>query len=761
MSYWHRLARFLIAGSALGIVLAAINWSSPAESNPKRNFDLPAASIGTNIDLGPVPDYQGNPSIAVNPNNSQELVAATASYFRDPNCPGPGPADSPWIQSTVAVFGSTDGGNTWTYNCAPLPPSLIDIGDYQSWWGTYPTVAWDADGNAYVTYQFPTFQPLPGLLIAKSTDAGTTWSPWGSETLAPGLYSTSKIATTIDTSSGGAHSFTNRIYTICDQCPTLVVGHSDDGSAWTQVSLDDSGFGGSISVSADGTVNAVWNRLGAPPYPPTGEATVFSRSTDGGNTWTAPTTVAQHILSVASINRLIPAEDLFGVNSFGSIAINRASGTGDFGYLYVAYTDFSSASSPSTDTDVFVVRSIDGGSSWSQPVRVNDDSGSASQFLPSIAVDPSTGIIAMSWYDTRNDPGNKRADTYFSFSVDAGQTWSANQQVTSPSPAFFNQVSFSDENSADNSKAASRGELYGKYTQMAALGGAVHPIWIDSRMFYPEDSGAGYAEDPATARISLPPRPVTPTITPTATTTPTATMTPTPTLTATPLPTPAPGAKKLKLSASSLAFGKFSFGGGIGQTSAPKTLTITNQSAAAAVAFAAISTSSHDFAIQSDTCQAPLAPHAKCSVMLTFTPSQVGSENDRLTLIHNALGSPQSIGLSGTGVAPKLKIKPTSLSLASVVEDCSPDKQFTLTNSDKFAGVAIESVDLPDSEFSEFYIDDDECSGSVLESGQSCIVLVTFCPSESGLQRDTIEVIDDAAGSPQHVKLTGSGFGVR
>ena len=43
------------------------------------------------------------------------------------------------------------------------------------------------------------------------------------------------------------------------------------------------------------------------------------------------------------------------------------------------------------------------GATWSNPVRVNDDAGTNSQFLPFIALDQTTGYIAVSWYDCRND----------------------------------------------------------------------------------------------------------------------------------------------------------------------------------------------------------------------------------------------------------------------------------------------------------------------------------------------------------------------
>jgi hypothetical protein len=91
------------------------------------------------------------------------------------------------------------------------------------------------------------------------------------------------------------------------------------------------------------------------------------------------------------------------------------------------------------NTDIFVRYSDDDGTTWSMPVRVNDDIGSNSQFLPWMDVDPTTGILGLVWYDARNDPNNTLVDVYGAFSLDGGMTFGKNMllSASSSSPSLY------------------------------------------------------------------------------------------------------------------------------------------------------------------------------------------------------------------------------------------------------------------------------------------------------------------------------------
>src|SRR5262249_2224693 len=80
--------------------------------------------------------------------------------------------------------------------------------------------------------------------------------------------------------------------------------------------------------------------------------------------------------------------------------------------------------------DVRLTRSVDGGATWSQAVRVNHDpiGLAVDQFQPALDVDRE-GTVAVLYYDRRRDPRNFLIDAFLGESTDSGQTWT-NTRVT-------------------------------------------------------------------------------------------------------------------------------------------------------------------------------------------------------------------------------------------------------------------------------------------------------------------------------------------
>jgi hypothetical protein len=124
----------------------------------------------------------------------------------------------------------------------------------------------------------------------------------------------------------------------------------------------------------------------------------------------------------------------------------------------------------SNGTDIFLSRSTDGGTTWSSPLRVNDDpTGVANdQFNHWLAVDPVDGSINISWNDTRNDPTHVSTDIYYARSTDGGLGFAPNVKVTS---ATTNETCC----------GADLGNQYGDYEGIAAFGDSIHPVWTDRR----------------------------------------------------------------------------------------------------------------------------------------------------------------------------------------------------------------------------------------------------------------------------------------
>ena len=121
------------------------------------------------------------------------------------------------------------------------------------------------------------------------------------------------------------------------------------------------------------------------------------------------------------------------------IACDNSGSSGD-STVYV----LSSVNPPGADPlDVNLIRSTNRGSSWSSPIRINDDPGtSAWQWFGTMSVAPN-GRIDVIWLDTRDDPGTYLSSLYYSFSEDNGETWSQNERL---STAFDPHVGWPQQN---------------------------------------------------------------------------------------------------------------------------------------------------------------------------------------------------------------------------------------------------------------------------------------------------------------------------
>jgi hypothetical protein len=106
----------------------------------------------------------------------------------------------------------------------------------------------------------------------------------------------------------------------------------------------------------------------------------------------------------------------------------------------------------------------------------------------------------------------------------------------------------------------------------------------------------------------------------------------------------------VSLSPTTLAFGQQV----ISTFSAPQTTTLLN-TGLGLLNFMSINiggTNPNDFSIQTNTCGGSVAAGANCAVGVSFIPRATGSRSASLVFQDNANDSPQSVGLTGTGVLP-------------------------------------------------------------------------------------------------------------
>ena len=109
-----------------------------------------------------------------------------------------------------------------------------------------------------------------------------------------------------------------------------------------------------------------------------------------------------------------PGEPQIAVDSAGNINIVWSEGTG-------------------SAVNIFFSRSTDGGTTFSTPLKVSNDSGTSS--FPQIALAPS-GNIDVIWND--NSPGYTAV--FFSRSADGGATFSSPTNISAPAGGFLNQI---------------------------------------------------------------------------------------------------------------------------------------------------------------------------------------------------------------------------------------------------------------------------------------------------------------------------------
>ncbi|HEV2492095.1 MAG TPA: choice-of-anchor D domain-containing protein [Terriglobia bacterium] len=198
----------------------------------------------------------------------------------------------------------------------------------------------------------------------------------------------------------------------------------------------------------------------------------------------------------------------------------------------------------------------------------------------------------------------------------------------------------------------------------------------------------------------------------------------------------------------------------VGTTSAAQPVTLTN-SGNAALTINSIGISGAnvgDFA-QSNNCPGSLAANSGCTINVTFTPSAAGSRSASVSISDNAPGSPQAVGLAGTGSSgsPGVTLSPTSLTFNSQqVGMTSASQPVTLTNSGN-AALTISSVGISGANAGDF-AQSNNCPSSLAASA-NCTINVTFTPTAPLARAAALSIADNATGSPQTVNLAGTGVG--
>ena len=161
---------------------------------------------------------------------------------------------------------------------------------------------------------------------------------------------------------------------------------------------------------------------------------------------------------------------------------------------------------------------------------------------------------------------------------------------------------------------------------------------------------------------------------------------------------------------------------------------------------------------QSTTCITALAPNANCSFSVTFSPTTAGLESASLNISDNAPSSPQSISLSGIGVAPapSLAFSPGSLTFNPIAQGIAEGPQSIQVTNIGSAALHISNIALGGANPGDFSASNN-CTAAPIGVNASCSIGVSFTPQATGARSASLTLTDDAPNSPQTIFVQGTG----
>lgn len=360
-----------------------------------------------------VDDAANEPSIAFNPLNPNEIVIGWRQFDN--------------INSNFRQAGwsySADGGQTWTF------PGVLEPGIFRS----DPVLNFDADGqfyyNSLTVVNGDDFQ----CKVFRSDDGGATWDD-GIDAFG-GDKQWMAIDRTGGVGSGNIYSYWSKSYSICQ--PGHFTRSTDGGDSYEScVEVDGQPYWGNMAVGKDGELYIVGSN-----YPENLLVVKSLNAQDPGSAVEWDFSVVVDVNGEIGFGGDVNPDGLLGQ---AHIDVDRSEGPGQ-GNVYVLASVYPlSGGDPG---DVMFASSADGGLTWNDAIKVNDDaSNSNTQWFGTMSVAPNGRIDAV-WLDTREaDGGSDSSALYYSYSVDQGASWSVNEKISdlfNPHDGYPNQNKLGD-----------------------------------------------------------------------------------------------------------------------------------------------------------------------------------------------------------------------------------------------------------------------------------------------------------------------------
>jgi hypothetical protein len=366
------------------------------------------------------------PSICINPRNPNQMVAGA---------------------NNDKYYYSSDGGLTWAGGVLSSTHGV---------WGD-PVVIADTAGDFYFFHlSVPDWSHwLDRIVCQKSVNGGQTWSN-GSFMGLNGTKNQDKEWAVVDPVNNAIYACWTQFDDYGSSSPgdssTILFSRSiDNGVTWSAATRINQHAGDCIDQ--DNTVEGA-----VPAVGPNGEiytswtgpsGLVFTKSTDGGITWPETNQVLGDI--PGGWDFAVPG--IYRANGLPVTCCDLSNGP----YRGTIYINWSDQRNGENDTDIWIIKSTDGGATWSVPKRVNDDPAGRQQFFTWMTVDKFSGYVYTVFYDRRNYTNNL-TDVYMAVSKDGGDTFDNFKVSETP----FNPNS---------------GIFFGDYTNIATHDSTVRPIW--------------------------------------------------------------------------------------------------------------------------------------------------------------------------------------------------------------------------------------------------------------------------------------------
>ncbi len=473
--------------SAIGFLLALITFlavfSGRAMPPPPVNYRI----------CTPFPNLQNEEQMWVCPTDSNIIIAVWRDFrlgYRQ-----------------IGIGRSTDAGNTWT-------DSLVSATrfSYQS----DPCLDIDASGNFFACFlDWDATSSAYTVTVIKSYDMGLSW-PYMATLPANYTAAEDKVFITVDR-TGGPND--GALYMAWARYPNNDPTFSNDTIMFARLPEDNFNFDAIYAVVPNpnfdfcGSSNRYVSQWAQPLVGSDGSVYVFYtghemdsstcilhtylgmvKSTDGGSSMTVPT----------KIRRLNtdwwPTIDGNVAIPVGPSGCTDISGGLYDGNIYISYANSDTANHDFMDFNIEFIKSTDGGSTWSEPIFINDDGhGPGSkydQFMPWLFCNQE-GTLFIVFYDQRQDTLNHTSfDLYAAYSFDGGETFTSNQRIT--------EVSSDPNNMKLTKDGDSKAGKIGEYVGVTAYYDHINAVWTDGRNNNQEVWGANWATPLLEPRLIAP-----------------------------------------------------------------------------------------------------------------------------------------------------------------------------------------------------------------------------------------------------------------